>query len=191
MHWIIQHKSVIFSECVPKVCFVLNSAESILSDRSKRFTFYTLTYLYIPTPTRLPWKAFSLLQLLRKDYSLTFLHITIRVYSPICNLLALDGLLEYYTANQLSAYPTKTQVSLFHLRNRECGKQLNISWNGVNLTHCNLPVDLGITLARTLSYKAHIEKTKKKVGTRKLNHPKTKNLKMGSDSNHAHSGRPL
>ena len=50
--------------------------------------------------------------------------------------------------------------------NRECGKQLNISWNGVNLTHCNLPVYLGVTLDRTLSYKAHIEKTKKKVGTR-------------------------
>ena len=102
----------------------------------------------------------------------------------MCNLLALDGLLEYYTTNQLRANPTKTQVSLLHMRNRECGKPLNISWNGVNLTHCNLPVDLGITLARTLSYKAHIEKTKKKVGTRKQHHPKTKNVKMGSDSNH-------
>ena len=77
---------------------------------------------------------------------------------------ALDGLSEYYTTNQLRANPTKTQVSLFHLRNCECGKQLNISWNGVN---CNLPVYLGVTLDRTLSYKAHIiEKTKKKVGTR-------------------------
>ena len=45
-----------------------------------------------------------------------------------------------------SAAPPKTQVSLFHLRNRECGKQLNISWNGVKLTHCNLPVYLGFTL---------------------------------------------
>ena len=72
----------------------------------------------------------------------------------------------YPTTNQLRANPAKTQVSLFHLRNRECGKQLNISWNGVNLTHCNLPVYLGVTLDRTLSYKAHIEKTKKKVGTR-------------------------
>ena len=78
----------------------------------------------------------------------------------------LDRLSEYYTTNQFRANPTKTQVSLFHLRNCECGKQLNISWNGVNLTHCNLPVYLGVTLDRTLSYKAHIEKTKKKVGTR-------------------------
>ena len=35
-----------------------------------------------------------------------------------------------------------------------------------HLINCNLPVYLGITLDRTLSYKAHIEKTKKKVGTR-------------------------
>ena len=36
----------------------------------------------------------------------------------------------------------------------------------MNLTHCNLPVYLGVTLDRRLSYKAHIEKTKNKVGTR-------------------------
>ena len=89
-------------------------------------------------------------------------------FAPIEETLtsALEGLTEYYTTNQLRANPMKTQVSLFHLRNRDCGKQLNISWNGVNLTHCNLPVYLGVTLDRTLSYKAHIEKTKKKVGTR-------------------------
>ena len=89
-------------------------------------------------------------------------------FAPIEDTLtsALDLLSEYYATNQLRANPIKTQLTLSHLRNRECGKQLNISWNGVNLTHCNLPVYLGITLERTLSYKAHIEKTKKKVGTR-------------------------
>ena len=50
---------------------------------------------------------------------------------------ALDGLSENYTTNLLRANPTKTQLSLFHLRNRECGTQLNINWNGVNITHCN------------------------------------------------------
>ena len=78
-------------------------------------------------------------------------------FAPIEETLAsaLVGLSEYYTSNQLRANPTKTQVSLFHLRNRECGKQLNISWNSVNLTHCNLPVYL-ITYGED----------KKKVGTR-------------------------
>ena len=89
-------------------------------------------------------------------------------FAPIEETLtsAIGGLSEYYTTNQLRANPTKTQVSLFHMRSRECGKQLNTSWNGVSLTHCNLPLYRGATLDRTLSYKAHIEKTTKKVGTR-------------------------
>ena len=49
-------------------------------------------------------------------------------FAPIEETLtsALVGLSDYYTTNQLRANPTKTQVSLFHLRNCECGKQLNI-----------------------------------------------------------------
>ena len=60
-------------------------------------------------------------------------------FAPIDETLtsALVGLSEHFTTHQLRANPTKTQVSLIHLRNRECGKQLNISWNGLNLTHCN------------------------------------------------------
>ena len=66
------------------VCLVLYSAESSLSDRSKRFTLYNLTYLFIPTLTRLLWKAFSLMQILREDYSLTFLHVNnTRLYQVI------------------------------------------------------------------------------------------------------------
>ena len=65
---------------------------------------------------------------------------------------ALVGLSEYSTTNQLRANPTRTQVSLFHLRNRECCKQLNISWIGVNLIHCNLLEYTGVTQYRTLSY---------------------------------------
>ena len=66
------------------------------------------------------------------------------------------------------------------VRNRECGKQFNISWNGVNLTHCNLPVYRGVTLDRTLSYKVHIGKTKKKVGTRNNIIRKLRNSKWGA-----------
>ena len=49
----------------------------------------------------------------------------------------------------------------------------------MNLTHCNLPVYLGVTLDRTLSYKAHIEKTKKIVGTRNNIIRKLRNSKWG------------
>ena len=55
---------------------------------------------------------------------------------------------------------------LFHLRNREVGRKLSLTWNGVDLKHCDFPVYLGVTLDRTLSYKQHIEKVKGKVRTR-------------------------
>ena len=59
MYRIIKHKSVIFSECVPNVCLVLNSVVSSLSDRSKYFTLYSLRYLFIPTHIWLLLEAFS------------------------------------------------------------------------------------------------------------------------------------
>ena len=79
---------------------------------------------------------------------------------------ALQNLTKYYNDNQLKANPAKTQVSLFHLRNREVGRKLSLTWNGVDLKHCDFPVYLGVTLDRTLSYKQHIEKVKGKVRTR-------------------------
>ena len=45
---------------------------------------------------------------------------------------ALQNLTKYYNDNQLKANPAKTQVSLFHLRNREVGRKLSLTWNGVN-----------------------------------------------------------
>ena len=79
---------------------------------------------------------------------------------------ALQNLTKYYNDNQLKANPAKTQVSLFHLRNREVGRKLSLTWNGVDPKHCDFPVYLGVTLDRTLSYKQHIEKVKGKVRTR-------------------------
>ena len=59
MYRIIQHKSVIFSECVPNVCLVLNSLVFSMSDCSKCFTLHTLGYLFIPTHIWLLLEAFS------------------------------------------------------------------------------------------------------------------------------------
>ena len=59
VYWIIQHKSVIFSECVAKVCLVLYRVASGLSDRSECFTLHTLAYLFIPTQLWLLLEAFS------------------------------------------------------------------------------------------------------------------------------------
>ena len=89
-----------------------------------------------------------------------------------------------YLCSRLRANPTKSKVSLFHLRNSECGKHLNISWNNVKLTLCNLPVYLSVTLDRKLSHKAHIEKTKQSRNKKLYHHPQTKKLEMGSHPNH-------
>ena len=79
---------------------------------------------------------------------------------------ALDELTPYYKVNHLRANPSKTQVCAFHLRNREAKRQLQVTWSGTALEHCEHPVYLGVTLDRTLSFKAHVEKTKSKVCSR-------------------------
>ena len=46
---------------------------------------------------------------------------------------ALGELTEYYRNNILHVNPDKTQVTAFHLRNREVKRSLKVSWNGVDL----------------------------------------------------------
>ena len=69
---------------------------------------------------------------------------------------ALGELTHYYRSNSLRANPDKTQVTAFHLRNREAKGSLQVSWNGVDLENTDTPKYLGVTLDRTLSYKTHI-----------------------------------
>ena len=77
-----------------------------------------------------------------------------------------QALSEYYRANYLRANPSKTQVCVFHLKNREAKRELKLKWNNVQLNHCEHPVYLGVKLDRTLSFKKHIEKTIGKVESR-------------------------
>ena len=78
---------------------------------------------------------------------------------------ALKELTHYYRSNSLRANPVKTQVTAFHLRNREAKRSLQVSWNGVDLENTDTPKYLVVTLDRTLSYKTHIHNTKIKVAT--------------------------
>ena len=75
-------------------------------------------------------------------------------------------LTHYYRSNSLRANPENTQVTAFHLRNRETKRSLQVSWNGVDLENTDTPKYSGVTLDRTLSYKTHIHNTKMKVATR-------------------------
>ena len=68
----------------------------------------------------------------------------------------LGELTHYYRSNSLRANPDKTQVTAFHLQNREAKRLLQVSWNGVDLENTDTPKYLGVTLDSTLSYKTHI-----------------------------------
>ncbi|KAJ8333881.1 hypothetical protein SKAU_G00412000 [Synaphobranchus kaupii] len=78
----------------------------------------------------------------------------------------LSDMSAYYLENHLRPNPGKTQICSFHLKNREAKRELDVTWDGIKLENYQHPVYLGVTLDRTLSYKAHIQKTRAKVSTR-------------------------
>ena len=86
------------------------------------------------------------------------------------------------TETSLRANPDKTQVTAFHLRNREAKRSLKVSWNGVDLENTMHSKYLGVTLYRTLSYKQHIQNTKMKVATRNNLLKKLANSKWGTNT---------
>ena len=68
---------------------------------------------------------------------------------------SLSELTQYYGSNNLHANSEKTQVTVFHLKNKEAKRTLKVKWNRTDLE--NTP--LGVKLDRTLSYKQHIYNT--------------------------------
>ena len=60
----------------------------------------------------------------------------------------------------------KTQVTAFHLRNKDAKRSLKVVWNKTELENTTHPKYLGVTLDSSLSYKQHIRNTKMKVATR-------------------------
>ena len=46
---------------------------------------------------------------------------------------ALDKLTQYYISNSLRANPDKTQVTAFHLRNKEAKRSLKVVWNRADM----------------------------------------------------------
>ena len=65
---------------------------------------------------------------------------------------ALGELTHYYRSNSLRANLDNTQVTVFHLWNREAKRSLQVSWNGEGLENTDTPKYLGVPLDRTLSY---------------------------------------
>lgn len=72
----------------------------------------------------------------------------------------------YFADWRLTPNMNKTEVSSFHLNNRQAHKQPVVYFNNHLLRYNPFPKYLGITLDRTLSYKKHLENTAAKVNTR-------------------------
>src|SRR5436190_14972230 len=73
---------------------------------------------------------------------------------------------DYFKTWKLQHSPAKTEVTAFHLNNRRANYKLNISFDGTPLPYNEFPKYLGVTLDRSLTYRAHIKKTAAKVSTR-------------------------
>jgi hypothetical protein len=75
----------------------------------------------------------------------------------------------------------KTQITDFHLRNRDAKQKLKINWQDTELEHCEEPKYLGIKLDRTLTYRSLCENTKNKIGTRNCILQKQVDSQWGAD----------
>jgi hypothetical protein len=94
---------------------------------------------------------------------------------------ALTTMTGYYRSWFLNANPGKTQVCAFHLNNRDASKKLNITWDVKTLENTPYPVYLGVTLDRTLSFKEHAAKSRKKVSARMNLVKNLANSSLGAD----------
>ena len=88
----------------------------------------------------------------------------------------------HQTTNHLRANPEKTQISTFHLKNRDAQRELKVVWHGKLLAYSHKPVYLGVTLDRCLTYKDHIAKTKAKTGARNSILNTLANTNWGTDA---------
>ena len=95
---------------------------------------------------------------------------------------SLDKLTQYNRSNSLRANPDKTQVTAFHLRNKEAKRSLKVGCNKTELENTTHTKYLGVTLDRTLGYNQHIHSTKMKVATRNNLLRKLSNSKWGANA---------
>lgn len=72
----------------------------------------------------------------------------------------------YFGLWRLRMNPSKTEVSCFHLDNRQKSRKLNVEFEGIALHHNFQPKYLGVTLDTSLTYKFHLDKLKQKIKTR-------------------------
>ena len=86
------------------------------------------------------------------------------------------------SALRLKPSISKTVSSVFHLHNASANRELNVFLNNERLKHEKNPVYLGVTLDRTFTYTAHLEKTAGKLKTRNNLLAKLAGTSWGADA---------
>ena len=78
----------------------------------------------------------------------------------------LSVMTNYVKSWRLKLNLSKTEVSAFHLNNQMVSRSLNNKLNNVSLNHNFNSKMLGITLNRSLTYRAHLEQKIQKLSSR-------------------------
>lgn len=78
----------------------------------------------------------------------------------------LGSLREYFKKWRLVPNATKTEVSTFHLNNKQAAYTPTVKFDGESLKYNPFPKYLGVTLDRSLTFGPHLQKLSKKLGTR-------------------------
>jgi hypothetical protein len=99
------------------------------------------------------------------DWALTCQHRTFEAGESTLSS-DLDKLGQYFRNWRLQPNASKTEVTCFHLNNRDANKSLNVTFEGELLNHNVNPKYLGVTLDRTLSFREHLGKLSAKIKTR-------------------------
>src|SRR6195952_2869994 len=99
------------------------------------------------------------------DLALTFQHSSFDQLETTLNR-DIQIMVQYFRNWRLCPNPNKSEVSCFHLYNREKDKELHVMMEETRLNHSFSPVYLGVTLDTSLTFKLHIEKLRKKLKTR-------------------------
>ena len=96
------------------------------------------------------------------------LMISGKTFGPIEQSLSedLDTMSRYFNNWRLKINTGKTVCTSFHLAHRLAKYQLQVTCEGQNIPHEDNPKYLGVTLDRTLTFKAHVSKLSQKISAR-------------------------
>lgn len=73
---------------------------------------------------------------------------------------------QYLKKWRLRPNPSKTEVALFHLNNRQAKHEIKMVFDGKEIANNHTPTYLGVTLDRALTYKNHLTKGAAKIKPR-------------------------